>query len=214
MIHQFLERRQVDLVLDVGANIGQFAQRLREAGFRGRIVSLEPLSEAHEALVCMSEKDPDWIIAPRAAIGDSDGETTIHVSRNLVSSSLLEMADLHRRITPSAHYTNAEPVRLARLDTIARDYVVDASAVFLKIDTQGYEWPVIEGARGLLDKVVGMQVELSVSPLYEGQMLLDEIVELLRKEGFRLCGLIPGLSDASSGTLLQVDGIFMRAEPS
>lgn len=209
-ICKLLGQYHVDMVLDVGANIGEYASDLRRAGYRGQIISFEPLSVAHEVLVHRSRNDRLWIAAPRTAIGDINGAATINVSRILVSSSLLNMAPLHQQLTPSAVYCGTEVVPLSRLDTVGRNYVNAASVVFLKVDTQGFEWNVVEGARGILSNVIGMQLELSVSALYENQILLDEMLQLMRDKGFRLHGFIPGLRDVKSGLLLQVDGIFVR----
>src|SRR4051812_7639733 len=85
----------VDVVFDVGANVGQFAQSLREAGYHGGIVSFEPLSAAHAQLLRASKGDVDWQVAPRMAIGDHEGEIEMHISGNSVSSSALNMLDRH-----------------------------------------------------------------------------------------------------------------------
>lgn len=211
-IYRMLQYYGVDLILDVGANIGQYAQGLREAGFKGRIISFEPLSAAHHVLVQAGHKDPYWTVAPRAAIGNAEGTIEIHVSANSVSSSILEILDLHRRVAPQSEYVGSEHVPLVRLDTIARDYLTNAGPIFLKIDTQGYERHVLEGARGVLDRVVGVQAELSLAPLYKGQLLFDEMVAQLRQEGYRLYDLFPELTDPESGRLLQANGIFFRPQ--
>ena len=70
----------VNLILDVGANVGQFGQSLRDLGFKGRIVSFEPLSEARSRLLKTSEADLMWDVAPQAAIGAEDGEIEIHIA--------------------------------------------------------------------------------------------------------------------------------------
>src|SRR5262245_43242867 len=73
-LRAMLDAHGVNLVLDVGANIGQFGALLREVGYRGRIVSFEPLSSERDVLAKIAEKDPDWTLAPQAAIGSDDGE--------------------------------------------------------------------------------------------------------------------------------------------
>src|SRR4051812_18806557 len=105
-----LARWHVNLVIDVGANVGQYGLRLRELGYRGRIVSFEPLSQAHEQLKRAARGDERWIIADRMAIGAENAETEIHVSGNSVSSSVLDMLDTHVTAAPGSAYVSSEKV--------------------------------------------------------------------------------------------------------
>lgn len=200
----------VDLVFDIGANIGQFSQSLRAAGYKGQLVSFEPLSIAHAQLLRVSQGDVQWEIAPQVAVGAREGEIDIHVSGNSVSSSALEMLDSHSKAAPGSAYVGSERVRLSRLDTLALDYMRPNTVPFIKIDTQGYEDQVLAGATNLLDRVSGLQLELSFVPLYEGQQLFDALVERLRALGFSIWAIWPGLCDPRSGRMLQVDAIFFR----
>ncbi len=205
-----LASQGVDLVFDVGANVGQFAQSLRAAGYKGRLVSFEPLSTAHAQLLRVSQKDVQWKIAPQVAVGAHEGEIEIHVAANSVSSSALEMLDSHGKAAPGSAYVGSERVRLSRLDTLAHDYMRPDTVPFIKIDTQGYEDQVLTGATNLLDRVSGLQLELSFVPLYEGQQLFDALVERLRALGFSIWAIWPGLCDPRSGRMLQVDAVFFR----
>ena len=90
-----LDRFEVDMVLDIGANVGQFASELRSVGYKGILVSFEPLSAAHMALSEAAGRDPKWHVYPRGAIGDHDGEIEINIARNSVSSSVLPMTEAH-----------------------------------------------------------------------------------------------------------------------
>lgn len=205
-----LAKHGVDLVFDVGANIGQFSQSLRAAGYSGRLVSFEPLSTAHAQLLRVSQGDVQWEVAPRVAIGEHEGEIDIHVAGNSFSSSALEMLDSHSKAAPGSAYVGSERVRLSRLDTLAPDYLRPDTVPFIKIDTQGYEDKVLNGATDLLGRVSGLQLELSFVPLYEGQQLFDPLVERLRALGFSIWAIWPGICDPRSGRMLQVDAIFFR----
>lgn len=200
----------VDLVFDVGANIGQFSQSLRAAGYKGRLVSVEPLSIAHAQLLRVRQGDALWEIAPRVAVGAHEGEIEMHVSDNSFSSSALEMLDSHSKAAPGSAYVGSERVRLSRLDTLAPDYVRPDTVPFIKIDTQGYEDKVLDGATNLLDRASGLQLELSFVPLYEGQQLFHPLVERLRALGFSIWAIWPGICDPHSGRMLQVDAVFFR----
>jgi len=205
-----LSKREVNLVLDVGANTGQFGHQLRFDGYRGRIVSFEPLFRAHEKLLEASRNDRLWEVAPRAAIGNTDGEIEIHVAGNLVSSSVLDMLDAHITAAPESRYVGAERVPMRRLDALASDYLQPDSILCIKIDSQGYEDRVLQGAPNLITKAVGLQLELSFVPLYDGQRLYDEMVDQLKSLGFELWGMSPAYVDPQSGRLLQVDATFSR----
>ena len=132
-----LEKFRVDLILDVGANVGQFAQQTRASGFKGRIVSFEPLTDAHKALSARATGQSAWQVHERCAIGDRDGETAINVSRNSVSSSILPILPAHEAAAAESAYVRTETVPLARLDTVAPPYLTGASHPFLKIDKIG-----------------------------------------------------------------------------
>jgi FkbM family methyltransferase len=159
----------VDLVLDIGANTGQFAQLLRRAGYRGRMIFFEPLSRAHSELLRNSRGDLRWEIADRCAVGDYDGEIDLHIAGNSVSSSVLPMLQIHEDTALGSAPVGTERVPLRRLDSVAGVYLERCTVPFVKIDTQGFEDRVLNGAAGLLDRVIGLQLELSLVPLHGGQ---------------------------------------------
>jgi FkbM family methyltransferase len=209
-LKRMLSAHRVDTVLDVGANTGQFAKNLRDAGFKGRIVSFEPTSEAHSQLCRVARSDPLWTVADRMAIGDRDGLTEIHVANNSVSSSLLPMLDLHRAADPESGFVTTEAVPIVRLDSIAPRFLKDDESFFIKLDVQGFEKKILEGAPNLLKRIVGLQIELSLAPIYEGQTLFQPMLEYLCTIDFDLWGLIPDFVDKRNGRLLVVDGVFFR----
>lgn len=210
-IQYLFSHHEIDLILDVGANTGQYVKFVRNLGYSGEIVSFEPLSTAYSKLDSSSRKDPLWKVAPRTAIGNLDGEIEINISANSASSSLLKMLDLHLNAAPQSVYVGSEVVKVSKLDTIAQTYIEnDVNSVFLKIDVQGFEIQVLEGASQILPKVKGIQMELSLAPLYEGQLLLNEMLKRMDQLGYELYAIIPGFTDRKTGRLLQVDGIFFR----
>lgn len=205
-----LRKFKIDLVLDVGANTGQFASEIRQGGYAGRIVSFEPLTKAHAELQQTGAGDPLWDVYPRSALGDHVGEVEINIAGNSQSSSILPMLESHRSAAPESAYQGKEIVPIKTLDAVAGQYLKDARAAFLKIDTQGFEWQVLDGARETLPHIKGILVELSLVPLYEGQHLWREVIDRLEAEGFTLWGFKPGFTDQASGQSLQVDGVFYR----
>lgn len=208
-----LESHQVNVVLDVGANSGQYATGLRRAAFKGRIVSFEPLSEPFSLLANKASADPLWDCR-QCALGDADGTISINVAANAgESSSVLPMLKSHQDAFPWANYVGTEKVPIHRLDSVAPEILRSTDVAFLKIDVQGFEKQVLAGSKSTLnDRCVGMQLELSFAPLYEGGMLIREALDLAYSLGFTLTGLLPCVTDTRNGRMLQADGIFYRED--
>jgi FkbM family methyltransferase len=209
---RLLARLGVDCVADVGANDGGFARGLRAAGYSGDIVSFEPLQEAHSRLTRAAAGDARWHVMSRMALGDSDGIVQVNIAGNSTSSSILPMRAAHRDAAPASQYVGAENVDLRRLDALSHPALDRARAVHLKVDTQGFEMPVLLGATGLLPRVCSMQLELSLVSLYEGQALYRSVIDWVAEKGFELCGVVPGFVDERSGRMLQMDGLFARPQ--
>lgn len=205
-----LDHFEVDLVLDVGANTGQFAAELRSAGYKGAFISFEPLADAHKLLEATAAGDAKWNVYKRTAVGDRDGEVEINVAGNSVSSSVLPMTRLHSAAAAGSAYVGKETVPITTMDTIATNVLSDSSQPFLKIDTQGYEEQVLSGARKMLPRCRGVLCELSLVPLYDGQTLWLELVRYLGDRGFTLWSIQRGFTDPRDGRTLQVDATFFR----
>ena len=208
---RILDDTRVTVVLDVGANRGQFAAELRLGGYRGRIVSFEPLGSAYAALEDAARDDPSWECR-RLALSDSDGATELHVSENAVSSSLLDMEVRHLEAAPASRYVARERVRQARLEALAEELRLSGDGVYLKLDVQGSEAKALEGARATLPRVVAIETELSLVPLYREQLLFRDMLDLLDDAGYGLVSLEPAYADPRTGHVLQVDGIFLRRD--
>ncbi|WP_204080592.1 FkbM family methyltransferase [Mycobacterium riyadhense] len=208
-----LRSHRVDVILDVGANSGQYAAGLRAAGFGGRIVSFEPLSGPFSQLEFAASSDPLWECR-RYALGDTDGNISINVAGNAgESSSVLPMLKSHQDAFPPANYVGTEEVPIRQLDSLAADLLGPTELAFLKIDVQGFEKQVLAGAAATVqDRCVGLQIELSFLPLYEGGMLIREALDIAYSLGFTLTGLQPCFTDMRNGRMLQADGIFFRVD--
>jgi FkbM family methyltransferase len=205
-----LSVHQIDVVFDVGANTGQFAERLRDAGFRGRIVSFEPSTAAHSTLSSHARRDANWTIAPRMALGDHDGTITLNLAGNSASSSVLPMLPSHATAAPESRYIGSETVDLRTLDSVSTDFATKTERVFLKLDVQGFEYKVLQGAEHFLAQVGGIQIELSLVPLYEGEHLFDPMLHDLEARGYDLWSVVPSFVDPATSRLLQLDAIFFR----
>ena len=137
LMHTFTALR-INCVVDVGANLGQYASMLRAAGYRGRIVSLEPVPETYEHLKQTASTDPSWV-ALNLALGERDAVETLNVlAGSDLSSFLSPTRDLVANVRGAA-VTRAQPVTMRRLDSVFAKVVgpIQAPRVFLKLDTQG-----------------------------------------------------------------------------
>jgi FkbM family methyltransferase len=214
ILRNLIGRLHPEVVLDVGANVGQYGRMLRGIGYRGVIISFEPLSSAHEKLSTGAATESNWIVAPRAALGSARGSIKINVSGNSVSSSVLAMQAAHLSAAPESRYVATETVALERLDDLLPAIFPGAGSIFLKMDTQGYEEQVLSGAAGILSRVLAIQMEISLVPLYQEAPSLVHILSAMEELGYQLFQVVPGFRDVASGQLLQVDGIFVRQLPS
>jgi FkbM family methyltransferase len=206
---RLLQDHGIDLFLDVGANAGQTGTHLRSLGYQGRIVSFEPQSATHAKLKEAAAGDPDW--ETRAtALGSEDGSVTMNISAFSPSSSLLPMERRHLAVAPQSGYVGTETVPLARLDTLWDRLRRPGERPFLKLDVQGFELPVLRGARNALRDIRCVGVELLIVDLYRGQSRYHELLGFLDAQGFDLVGFEEPTSDATSGHLLWVDALLVR----
>ena len=209
---QLFDRYSIDSVLDIGANRGQFGLMLRKNGYRGRIVSFEPVPEAHAELQEVAASNPPWD-TERLALGSEPGEQALNVTASTsVSSFLVPTQDYQRRYAGGV-VSRLEVVEVARLDSIFNTIVSPSSQVFLKVDTQGYDMKVLDGSAGALHRLVGIQMELSVQPIYEGMTDYVEALSRLRQLGFSLTGSFPVERDAGL-RIEEFDGVFVRSSAS
>jgi len=207
---EILRTHMIDLVLDVGANVGQYAEALRAEGFRGRIVSFEPTSDAFISLERKTARDEGWL-CERMALSDADGERPINLSANSWSSSFLALASQHLKSAPESRYIGSELVMTSRLDSVFPRLVLrDDERTFLKLDVQGDELSVLRGGELTLARVNALECEVSIVALYEGQPLIGEMLEYLSRQAFELVALEPGFSDQRTGQLLQLEALFVR----
>jgi FkbM family methyltransferase len=205
-----LKIQNIDLVIDVGANQGQYANQLFELGYVGKVLSFEPLSAVYPKLQAASKIYPNWAVAERCAVGDLDGDIEINISQNTFSSSILPIQAAHTSVAPSSEYIGWEKVKIVRLDTVLPKHLAQVNAPFLKIDVQGFEEQVLAGASAILPGVKGLQLELSLVELYEGGKLFKAMLDKAFNLGFELHNLFPEFTDEKTGRLLQVDAVFFR----
>lgn len=205
-----LDLLQTDIIFDIGANEGQFAYDLFNHGFNGKIVSFEPLTSARKKLEILAKKNSKWFVHEQCALGSKNGEIEINISKNSVSSSVLPMEKIHLNAAPNSYYIGKEIVSIKKLDYIGANYLTSNSNIFIKIDVQGYELDVINGASEIIKKTNGIICELSLVPLYKNSHTWNIIVERLEKENFLIWALQPAFSNKQTGQNLALDVIFIK----
>lgn len=208
-----LRDQGIDLVLDVGANVGQYAQGLIAKGFTGRIVSFEPLSGPYAQLSRASAAHARWEVAPRCCLGEREQERVeLNVAESSIASSLVAGTSELTEHAPRARTVGTEAAPMFTLDQVADRYLEGASAPFLKIDVQGYEDQVLAGAANTLPRLRGLQIELSLVRLYENQSLLSEALPRIEAMGFDLYLLSCAFPEKRTGRWLQTDAVFFRRD--
>ncbi len=214
--HKLLEIYDINLVFDVGANVGQYAKSLREYGYKKRIVSFEPVLFAgkpvYEQLQKASFNDVLWDVE-NIAIGDKDGTDCINISAERETgdcSSLHKELPVLTEIISNAGQTKKQNVSVSTIDTVIKKYLFQERRIFLKSDTQGYEKKVIDGALKSLEWIIGIELELSLIPLYKNEYSFFDMVRFLKELGYTLMLVSPLNWNSYTGQVIQVDTVFFR----
>jgi FkbM family methyltransferase len=208
-LNRILSFHKINLILDIGAYTGTYAQSLRRFGYTKEIISFEPIKESYNALVINSSKDKLWHIHERVALGNENKIIKINISKKKDSSSILKIKKNHLKLEPDSKIIEYEKVNMVKLDKIIKKYVKKKNS-YLKIDTQGYEYPVLVGCGKLLKKIKLIQLELSLHKLYERQEGWEKILKYLEKFNFKIWNIIPGFKNKKNGQLMQFDVILYK----
>ncbi|HKO11590.1 MAG TPA: FkbM family methyltransferase [Acidobacteriaceae bacterium] len=197
--------------MDIGANEGQYADELRTAGFAGEIVSMEPNAAAYHRLAKRAQGVAHWRVL-RMALGATEGTADLRVTSSDDLSSFLTPTLLMRHVLGenATAVVRTESVPVTTLASLMhREQWNVTTRTLLKLDTQGYEREILEGAGPLLEHFAGLQLELSLRPLYDGQPPIEEVIRLLRQRGFVPYDLWPVVRD-HTWAALEVDCLFYR----
>jgi FkbM family methyltransferase len=201
----FIADRGIDTVLDVGANVGQFGELLRTKGYRGKIVSFEPISSEHRTLAAIAAADGNWQ-TNNFALGAKAGSATINVADVSVFSSILPSTIAAANYDCNVAVSRTEIIDVRTLDEVCPDL---PGNVLLKIDTQGYERQVLEGARHTLPGFKGVLLELPIVHLYEGTWQFHEAIAFMAEAGFIPAQIHPvNYHSVDPVSLIEVDCLF------
>ncbi|OEU86572.1 FkbM family methyltransferase [Streptomyces abyssalis] len=211
-VADFLVNYEVNCVFDVGANKGQYGKQLRESGYRGRIVSFEPVPDALAKLRKAAERDRDWLVYP-CALGRGESVETMHLGWKTMNSLLEPSAYGQQRYKRFADTSTTTQVQVRRLDEVmdeALEGIADPRP-YLKMDTQGFDMEVFAGAGKRIDEYVGMQSEVAALRLYEGSPHMTEAITAYQDAGFEITGMYPVTREAATGRVVEFDCVMARA---
>ena len=206
-----LESLRIDLVIDVGANQGQFGTSLRQF-YSGPIMSFEPVSSAYEICSRKAAEAGNWQVF-KYALGEAPAEQPIFVSNRTVFSSLLKANDFSaQKFGADSQQSTQEIISIRRLDEFAKEAKLSLAGkrIFLKLDTQGYDQYAFNGAGALLSQVQMMQSEVSAIPIYEGMPRWTDAIASYENAGFGVCGMFPVSRDA--GRVIEFDCLLARPQ--
>ena len=202
--------RDIDCVLDVGANAGQYGQFLRELGYEGHIVSFEPVRSVFEKLQQSAAKDAKWLTY-NFALGDTAGAKAMNVYQSTVFSSFLTATDYSKGIWTSLNNVSPETVEVFKLDDVFSEIEqrTGAKRFYLKMDTQGFDRNVFRGAQGSLHAVLALQSEIPLISVYEGMPSTYEFLNEFHAAGFFISGMYPVNRDRSLA-VIEYDCVMVR----
>ncbi|MHB1198217.1 MAG: FkbM family methyltransferase [Polaromonas sp.] len=211
-LRAIFERYKVDCVFDVGGNLGQYHDLLREdVGFEGLIFSFEPVSKYVSILKAKSVSDAKWRIFD-FALGNADDVATINVTKSPGLNSFLEpRTDAVQGFWSADAVSGTEQVRIRVLDGIFQGLRSEHgfSAPYLKLDTQGFDLEVLKGASHSLSQFRALQTEASIKPLYQGMPDYQDVIEYLAKADFELSGMFP-VSHDEALRLIEFDCLMIN----
>lgn len=207
-----LAHHKIDFMLDIGANEGQFGDRLRLGGFAGKICSVEPIPALCEALARRVKADGGWTVAPAQALGAEAGEATLTVAE---ASDLSSLAPVSRKAQGMLSDTKAVEqitVPVSTLDQRVPDWVPAGARPALKIDTQGTELDVLRGGKAAIDQFIVLVLELSLVPLYDGEPEWRTVMDAVAVLGFEPVLFLPGYFNKATARQVGMDGVFVRRD--
>jgi len=199
-----IDKADISVVLDVGANIGQFGVDIRRYGYKGQIVSYEPVKDTFALLQQTISKHQPWN-AIQLGLGSLESVELINVSGNSgLSSSLLEMKPVHIENFPNSKTVHSETIQISTVDRQLSNLGIAPENILLKLDVQGFEASVLQGAASSLSKIPLCFLEVSLIPLYEEEMTLIPVLNLLQNSGHEVINVSRGIK-GKNGQLLQLD---------
>ena len=206
---KILSNRKIDLVLDVGASTGNWASQLIDEGCASKIISFEPLSNSYRVLNSRCNEFPNWE-CHNFAIGDVIGQTSINISKNNESSSISKILNTHIEAFPESQIIREESIEIKTIDNFLQKRPDLEGNIFAKVDVQGFEKKVLTGAKGSLNRISILQLEMGLEALYADEFLFCDWLKHLKSLHFHPVHIQNAFSHHETKRLLQVDCVFVN----
>lgn len=208
-----LRKLKINCVLDVGANVGQYGSRLRKHGYRGRIVSFEPLPSLAEQLRTRAGDDPDWLVY-ECGLGEKDETAEINAVPGTMSS-MLPTSEFGRSWSPKLNDVHTETISISRLDSVYDEATagIPSLRTYLKLDTQGYDLQAFRGAGDRVSDILALQSEVACVPIYEGMSRLPDMLSAYEGAGFEIAGMYPVTFHKRTLRVIEFDMLMVRPDP-
>ena len=206
--HKWLQLHQFKTIIDIGANEGQFADKMRLLFPQAMIYAFEPLPKVYDRLKSNFNQDNSFE-AINLGLGENQGILEFWENEYSPSSSFLRLTDTHKENFEEARIEKKVEVKIDTLDHVFADREI-LSPSLIKIDVQGFEDKVIKGAVQTIRKADMIICEISFTELYQGQPLFEGIFNLLKGQGFYFAGQMDQINSPETQKPLQADGIFLK----
>jgi FkbM family methyltransferase len=200
-----MHANNIDVVIDVGANDGDYGREIRDRGYRGRIVSFEPNPVAFERLEQKITGDQNWS-AYQCGVGDKDGELEFSIAVNDAMSSFKGLTEFGK--STGAKQAATACVKVIRLDTFLSEHPDLLGCVYLKIDTQGFEVEVLRGAGEMLEQITAVQAEIALVHTYTDEEDWLSIITWMRDRGLEVATAI--CNSRVEAQVREFDFVFVR----
>jgi FkbM family methyltransferase len=210
-LQKIITSNKITTVMDVGANKGQFAKRLRELGFRGKIISFEPILSEFHHIELLSKADPLWDVY-NFAMGNSADILELNVTDSTDLSSFLQPNEFSKLyFKEKVMLSNTQKIEIKMLHHFIAEHNLVHESLLLKTDTQGFDLEVLKGAGDYLSALVKVIViELSFKPIYNGMPSALEVIAFLNESGFNPSGLFQLSRDKTTLELIEMDSVFLN----
>lgn len=199
---------EIASVIDIGANVGQFAYTVSAVLPEVHIYSFEPIPDCFQELQ-QRMKGSGNFTSFNFGLGDQEDELEFECNDFSPASSFLKTTELNKRVYPFTDRSKRIKLQIKTLDEVVNTLEI-SEPMLIKIDVQGYEDKVLKGGEQTVRRAKAILIETSFDELYRNQPLFNDLYQLITSWGFRYIGSIEQTCDPQSGRILQADGLFLK----